>query len=130
MTCDKTLVHSSEPPRRLTIAEYLVQRLAMPGAMDPIELGKRIGYTKRIIIPMFMSERARVPLGVALPLARQLDVPFPPLFRMALEQFGEDMSAAAAELFDCGAVAAGPHTPPSQNPHLPYSKLVSEPVRW
>jgi hypothetical protein len=40
------------------------------------------------------------------------------------------MIEAAAELFDCPAVGAEPHTTPRKNPHLPYSRLVSTPVRW
>ena len=131
MPCNQHTRHSNGTASRLPIAEYLTQQIvALDRVISPEEIGKRIGYERRNIIPKFMSGAVKVPLDMVLPLARVLGVPFPPLFRMGLEQFGERMIEVAAELFDRPATTAGCPGSGSTNPYLPYSRLVSEPVRW
>jgi hypothetical protein len=100
MTDDQSNHLSNEPAHRLTLAEYLIQRLAMPGALGLAELARRLGLKNAAAIRMFVASELKVPFDMVLPLARVLNVPFPPLFRLAMEQFGESMTEIAAELFD------------------------------
>jgi hypothetical protein len=85
----------------MTIAEYLIEQLAKQGeSLSLAKLAKGLGYENAKVLRLFVASELRIPLDIVLPLARILKVPFPPLYRMAMEQFGENMTEIAAELFD------------------------------
>jgi hypothetical protein len=101
MTCNQNAHHANRTDRKITIAEYLIQQLAKQGAsLSLAKLAKGLGYENANAVRMFVAGEIRIPLDIVLPLARILNVPFPPLFRLAMEQFGENMTEIAVELFD------------------------------
>jgi hypothetical protein len=101
MTCNQNTNRANGTDRKMTIAEYLIQQLAKQGAsLSLAKVAKGLGYENASAIRMFVASEIRIPLDIVLPFARILKVPFPPLYRMAMEQFGENMTEIAAELFD------------------------------
>jgi len=123
---------------RMTMADYLTERVnALSHIKSLDEIAKDIGYERGKIITFFMKGEVNVPLDIVGPLARALETPLQPLFRLALEQFGPEMVEMLTEIFDQPLVAAQPAPPSSDllvdlvadlDPAPPTDLVEEEPV--
>jgi hypothetical protein len=131
MNHNQNIRYLNVTPRRLTIAEYLIQQIAALGKTFRLaDMAKAMGLQDARVIRLFVASELKVPLDMVLPLARVLNVPVPILFRLAMEQFGENMTETAAELFNGPDGGVRHYTSRSRNPDRPRTKSASEPVRW
>src|SRR5579883_2747477 len=96
--------NASDALLNATMPEYLQARLReLEGRKSLREIAEEIGYRRAKIIVMFARGEAHVPINRTLQLARALEAPLLPFFRLVLAQFGRGWAELGDAIYESKA---------------------------